>query len=335
MNINENYKLDPYYLEFDNIIGKSELNQSTIKRAKKVMNSSSPIILTGESGTGKEMFARAIHFSSNRKKYPFIPVNCSAIPENLIESILFGYEEGTFTGAKKGGNIGLFEIAHNGTIFFDEIGDMNINLQAKMLRVLQNKIINRVGSSNDICVDFRLITATHKELHKLVLEDKFREDLFYRVNIFPIRIPSLSERKEDIEDLIQYFFEKYRNSNEELKDISELAKNKLINYEWKGNIRELEHAIEYSCNNCEGKVIEINDLPSTVISDHRSSSNEQKNVNFQEICQNITPISILEKNEIVKALKLYGNSQYGHQTVANSLGISLSTLYRKIKKYNL
>lgn len=335
MNSNENYKSDPYYLGFDDIIGKSEVIKSAIKRAQKVMNSSSPIILTGESGTGKEMFARAIHFSSNRKIYPFIPVNCSAIPENLIESILFGYDEGTFTGANKGGKVGLFELAHNGTIFLDEIGDMGMNLQVKMLRVLQDKIIQRVGSSKDIRVDFRLISATHKELHKLVSEGTFRQDLLYRINVFPIVIPSLSERKEDIADLIYYFFEKYKNSNGELDGISGSALNLFLNYEWEGNIRQLENAVEYACNNCESKTIEISDLPSILSSNHRSHTSKISDSTYTESSSNITPISELEKAEIIKALKLCGNSQYGHQTAANLLGISLSTLYRKIKKYKL
>lgn len=332
MENNDDYKSNPYFLEFADIIGESEIIRNTINRSKKVMNSPSPIILTGESGTGKEMFARAIHYSSCRKEYPFIPINCSAIPDNLIESILFGYEEGTFTGAKKGGSTGLFELANNGTIFLDEIGDMNLSLQAKMLRVLQSKIIQKVGSSRNICINFRLITATHKELHALVESGKFREDLFYRINIFPIRIPSLSERKEDIPKLLSYFLKKYKNSNIKISGISDDAKNIFMNYNWKGNIRELEHVVEYACNNCEGNIIEVNDLPITLTSDHRSSIKETAIDNDK--CE-ITPIDILEKNEISKALKFYGNSQFGFQKSANALGISLSTLYRKIKKYNL
>jgi len=335
MNKNEDYKSDPYYLRFDDIIGESEIMRNAIERSKKVMNSSSPIILTGDSGTGKEMFARAIHFSSNRKEYPFIPVNCSAIPDNLIESILFGYEDGTFTGAKKGGTTGLFELANNGTIFLDEIGDMNLGLQSKMLRVLQNKIIQKVGSSKNICVNFRLLTATHKELHKLVLSNKFREDLFYRINIFPIRVPSLSERNGDIPILARCFFEKCKNVNGALDDISIDAINLLINYQWNGNVRELEHVIEYACNNCEGNTIEIKDLPITLTSNHRSSIDNSAILDNNINSHNITPICELEKNEINKALKFYDNSQYGLQSAASSLGISLSTLYRKIKKYNL
>jgi transcriptional regulator with PAS, ATPase and Fis domain len=335
MEINETHKLNPHYLTFDDILYKSKSMEKTIKLSKKVADSSSPITITGESGTGKEMFAKAIHFTSKRKNNPFIPINCSAIPDSLMESILFGYEDGAFTGAKKGGMIGQFELAHNGTVFLDEIGDMNLNMQVKLLRVLETKMIQRIGSSNFINVNYRLITATNKELHEQVRGGSFRKDLFYRIGTIPIRIPSLRERKEDINLLAYYFLNKYKNINNYIEDISDSVLELLTEYIWEGNVRELEHVIEYSCNTCESKIIEVKDLPSRFWSAHRAETKHGTDLNNLQENNYITNISELEKNEIIKALAYFGNTQNDLVAAANALGISLSTLYRKINKYDL
>ncbi|WP_334307544.1 sigma-54 interaction domain-containing protein [Paraclostridium sp. AKS81] len=200
---------------------------------KKISKSDYTVLITGESGTGKELMAQSIHNESLRSKQPFIAINCAAMPENLLESELFGYEEGAFTGALKGGKKGLFEQAHNGTIFLDEIGDMPIYLQTKLLRVLQENQVMRVGGESVIDIDVRVIAATNKNLLEMIRQEKFRADLYYRINVLPINIPSLRERKEDISMMLNYFMKKKRHISDEAKEI-------LNKYPWPGNIRELK-----------------------------------------------------------------------------------------------
>lgn len=248
-----------YRMTVDDIIGESESIIRVKKNALKAAESSSTILITGESGTGKEMFARAIHFHSSRGDRPFITINCAAIPEELLESELFGYEEGAFTGAKKGGKLGMFERANKGTIFLDEIGDMSIHLQAKLLRVLQEKEIQKVGGKSGVKVDVRIISATNKNLPELVENGMFREDLYYRLNVLPIELPSLKERKGDIPLLVDYMVKVYsKKLDKNISGVSEEVLNMLEEYNWPGNIRELQNVIEFCINMTSGNI--INDI---------------------------------------------------------------------------
>lgn len=241
---------------FNDIIGSSSIINKVIKTAKMMANSNSSIMLFGESGTGKEVFAQSIHNESPRKSHNFVAVNCAAIPESLLESEMFGYEEGAFTGAKKGGKIGLFELAHKGTLFLDEIAEMPLLMQSKLLRVIEEMKIIKVGSNKIVSVDVRIIAATNKYLRKLVDEGKFREDLFYRLNVLPLNIPSLRERKEDIMLIANYFIQSMKKN---IKFTSEATK-LMQSYNWAGNIRELRNVIEYIIS-LDKNIIEKDDLP--------------------------------------------------------------------------
>lgn len=313
---------------FEDIIGESREIRLVKNYAKKISKGTSTVLIQGESGTGKELFARAIHFSSNRKNYPFIPINCGAIPENLIESELFGYEEGAFTGAKKGGKIGKFELAHKGTIFLDEIGDMPIHLQTKLLRVLQENVICRIGGNTLIPIDVRIIAATNKNLEKKVEEGEFREDLYYRLNVIPIHLPPLRERLDDIKILANKFLDRFNKKlNRNITKFSEDVITLFLNYNWPGNVRELQNVVEYAVNMSTDNVITINDLPKRFKNIHLGININNDN--------KITPVSELEKQEIIKALKIYGSSKAGINQAAKALGISRATIYRKIKLYGL
>ncbi len=245
---------------FDDIIGKASSMTALIDKASLISRTDSTVLLMGESGTGKELFAQAIHNASPRRNAPFIAVNFAALPENLAESELFGFEEGSFTGAKKGGRVGLFEQANGGTIFLDEIGDASLHTQKKLLRVLQEKEIMKIGGSNKIKLDVRIIAATNRDLKQLIKEGSFREDLYFRLRVCPLTIPPLRKRKEDIPRFIQAFMEKYKVH----KDISSEARNSLISYKWPGTVRELENTIEYLASVCESDRIEIQHLPEEI-----------------------------------------------------------------------
>ncbi len=242
---------------FDDIKTNSNNMENTKKLAKKIAKSDYTVLITGESGTGKELLAQSIHNESNRCNQPFIAINCAAMPENLLESELFGYEEGAFTGALRGGKKGLFEQAHNGTIFLDEIGDMPIYLQTKLLRVLQENQVMRVGGESVIDIDVRVISATNRDLLNMIKEEKFRADLYYRINVLPIHIPPLRERKEDINMMLKYFIEKDIKINEDVTDI--------INaYNWPGNIRELRNVAMYINTMAMGNEVLVSDLPHNI-----------------------------------------------------------------------
>ncbi len=290
----------------------------------KASHADSNVLISGESGTGKELFARGIHYMSKRKYDPFVPVNCAAIPENLLESELFGYEEGAFTGAKKSGKLGKFDMANNGTIFLDEIGDLQFHLQAKLLRVLQNGVIERVGSEKPIPIDTRVIAATNKDLVKMVEEGRFREDLYYRLNVIPITIPPLRDRGADIEKIAKALLERY---NHKMKKIivgfDEQVMRAFNDNIWMGNIREMENIIEYCMIVDENNIIQMDDLPPHFI---RMTATHEKSI--------IIPLAELEKQTIKKALIKYGTSKKGLVKAANALGISLSTLYRRIGSTN-
>jgi len=244
-----------------NIIGESEGMKEIFKVIKQVCDSKSTVLIMGESGTGKELVSRAIHYTGNRKNYPFVTINCAAIPETLIESELFGHEKGAFTNAieKK---LGHFEIAHQGTIFLDEIGELSLTTQAKILRFLEEKEFNRVGGSKTIKVDARLICATNKDLSQLLKKGTFREDLYYRINVVPIVIPPLRDRKEDIPILLDRFINKFNGeNNKKVKGVSQEALEIMMNYEWPGNVRELENLIERVITLTPNEYIQPNEIP--------------------------------------------------------------------------
>ncbi|WIV11649.1 sigma 54-interacting transcriptional regulator [Proteiniborus sp. MB09-C3] len=306
------------YLE--SIISKSSEMEIVKEKIRKIGNSSSSVLITGETGTGKEMVAKAIHYTSNRKSHPFVPINCANIPETIFESELFGYEEGAFTGAKKGGKLGLFEMANGGTIFLDEIGELPLHLQAKLLRVLQENTIQRLGSITSVPVDIRIITATNKDLEIMMNEKKFRDDLFYRLNVIHIYIPPLNKRSEDIEILTKHFVKKYSNKlNKEIFSVSNEAMDVLKSHSWLGNIRELENTIEYAINMEDTNIIQKYNLPD------RINSFADKIIDIKDM--------VLEKeiDVIINALNKNGWDTKGKEKAAKELGISVRTLYRKLK----
>lgn len=306
------------------IIGESQELKNLKNKVKKVANSSSTVLITGESGTGKELFARAIHMEGNRKEKAFVAINCAAIPDTLLESELFGYVKGAFTGADPKGKIGKIEFADNGTLFLDEIGDMPLYIQAKLLRVLEMKEIVRLGSNNPISVNIRIVAATNKELEKLIEDGMFREDLFYRLNVIPFLIPPLRERKEDIKIITCFFAEKYsklfsKNRVTLQKEVWDI----FYSYNWPGNVRELENVMEYIMN-----MVERNGLVTPKLL--------PKKILFEEnLIGSSLSLEAMEKEFIKKALILYGVTPEGKQKATEELGIGIATLYRKIKKYNL
>ena len=316
-------------VQLEDILGKS-MNINSIKNSiKRISMSLSTVLITGESGTGKELFARAIHNVGNRRNGPFIAVNCAAIPYELLESEMFGYVKGAFTGALSSGKIGRFEMADGGTIFLDEIGDMPTALQIKLLRVLQDHRIIKVGSNNPVNIDVRVIAATNKDLIKLIKQNKFREDLYYRLNVIPLNIPPLREREEDIIDLANHFVKKYAAILG--KDYSSITIDKDVyevfyRYNWPGNVRELENVIEYIINMMDGNKITKDMIPVNII------KNNDKDLFIDE---DIKKLDELEKNEIIKALKKYGTSTEGKKIASRKLGIGIATLYRKMEEYNL
>lgn len=310
---------------FSQILGNSHKLKELKETALRVARGSSTVLIQGESGTGKEMFARAIHQSSDRKNHSFIAINCGAIPENLLESELFGYEEGAFTGAKKGGKLGKFELAHHGTIFLDEIGDMSLHLQVKLLRVLQERFIERIGSNRSIPIDVRVIAATHRDLEQLITTGEFREDLYYRLNVIPLSIPPLRERIEDIPLLTRYFIEYYcRLFEKTLLGITREAQAVLMQYSWPGNVRELANVIEYAITMATGDYIGEEILPARIKNDVQPSL-KGLSLNLKD----------LEREAIVKALEQVGGDARSKEMAAKLLGISRATLYRKIKEHEI
>lgn len=311
---------------FDDIIGKSEIMQEAKKISKKAAKANTTILLQGESGTGKELFAQAIHNESPRKNKPFVFLNCGAIPRELVASELFGYVEGAFTGAKRGGHPGKFELADEGTIFLDEIGDMPLDTQVNLLRVLETKSIVRVGGHSVIPTDVRVIAATHKNLKEEVEKGNFREDLYYRLNVMPITTPSLRHRKEDIDLLVEYFLQKFsKKMNKTIGFINESFYKYVKSYDWPGNVRELQNVMQLVINMVEeGETIEYKHLPSYI-----KPSNLSKKIGITE---ELLTLAEIEKIAIIKTLEdVNGNIALASKT----LGIGRSTLYRKIEKYNI
>ena len=303
---------------FDKIIGEDDNFVKIVEYAKKIADSNSTILIMGESGTGKELFAQSIHNYSSRRNYPLIAINCGAIPEQLIESELFGYEDGAFTGAKKGGNPGKFELADGGTILLDEIGEMQLDMQVKLLRVLEEGFITRLGGKRTIPVDVRIIASTNKDLEKEVESGKFRKDLYYRLNVLPLYVPPLRDRKSDIRILTDYFMNKIsKDLNKNTVHISEENLELMERYDWPGNIRELQNVIELMINT------EI--FPTryfTKREQYMSSDGREENFDIESV----------EKEHLIRVIRRC-NGNITHS--ADMLGIRRNTLYNKIKKYNI
>ncbi|WP_394138195.1 sigma-54 interaction domain-containing protein [Cytobacillus oceanisediminis] len=313
---------------FTNIIGKNERLKKMIEQAKKAASSDLNILLTGESGTGKELFAQAIHNESTRNRFPFVPVNCAAIPSSLLESELFGYEEGSFTNSKRDGKVGLFELANQGTLFLDEIGDMPLDLQAKLLRVLQEGTFRKIGGLEEQRVDVRVIAATNKDLLNMVQKERFREDLYYRINTVHLSIPPLRERKVDIPDIISFLLEEQKSNPGVEIDLE--AMNTLQQYDWPGNIRELKNAIHYAINMCENNEVKFEHLPETI---KKLFSSPDKQIRPLQPLEEL--IKETEKKAIINVLEQTGTSVKGKKEAAKLLGISLASLYNKLTKLHI
>jgi two-component system NtrC family response regulator len=316
---------------FDNIIGKSKVMQQVFETIRKVAPSNATVLIQGESGTGKELVAKSIHFNSSRVEKPFIAVNCSALAETLLESELFGHERGAFTGAvamKKG----RFELADGGTLFLDEIGELSTALQVKLLRVLQEKVFERVGGIKPISVDIRVIAATNRNLMQEMRRGRFREDLFYRLNVVHIVLPPLKERQEDIRLLLAHFIKKYaaeRKTGPPITGIAAEVERLFYEYSWPGNIRELENLIERLMILAPGETITTSDLPRSF----RGSVHDDLYLeNIPADAKLYDTLAMVEKSMIVRALKKSG---YVQSRAAELLGIGKSGLNQKIKKFNL
>lgn len=312
----------PLTYSFQSIIGQSECLQQAISLAQKVAKTDVPILLTGETGTGKEVFAHAIHTASARSQYPIVEINSSAFSKDLLESELFGYKAGAFTGAVKDKK-GLFEIANHGTIFLDEIGEMAFDLQARLLRVLETGEYIKIGDTKRTQVDVRIISATNRHLKEEIEKGGFREDLFYRLSVFQIHLPALRERKEDIESLARMFLQRYAAKfNKHIEDIDPDALLTLRQAEWKGNVRELRNVIERSAIICDNQIT-LEDLPIELLH-HPCSHSDDKGDEFE--------LAAIERKHILKVLQ----HTHGNKTeTARLLKIGLATLYRKIDSYGI
>ncbi|WP_411681455.1 sigma-54 interaction domain-containing protein [Clostridium thailandense] len=313
-------------IKVDNILGQCKKILNLKKSILKAADSNSTILITGESGTGKELVARAIHSEGKRRGKPFIAINCGAIPDALLESEFFGYVKGAFSGANPNGRIGKFELANKGVIFLDEIGDMPLHLQVKILRVIQERKLVRIGSNQLIDLDIRVIAATNKDLKQLIKENKFREDLYYRLNVIPIDIPPLRERDGDIEIIIMKLIEKYNGVFDKYVHTIDIdAKAILVNYPWPGNIRELENTIEYMINLAdESGILTIDMIPQSIL-EYKGGNKVGCNIN------DIRTLKDIENEYILKALDICGRDTKGKQVAAKKLGIGIATLYRKLE----
>ncbi|MCF8008804.1 MAG: sigma-54-dependent Fis family transcriptional regulator [Halanaerobiales bacterium] len=321
---------------FEDIVGESDKMRSVINQAERASKTPITVLLRGESGTGKELFAHAIHNNSSRKNNKFVRVNCSALADNILESELFGYTEGAFTGAKKGGKKGLFEEADQGTIFLDEIGKISFKLQSKLLRVIQEKEILRVGGTRPIDIDVRIIVATNIDLEKAIRKENFREDLYYRLNVFPIFIPSLRERKEDIPFLIHHIINKFNQEyGRSVKGCSKEAIHYLKRYDWPGNVRELENIIGRAMINIglNDELIKIEHIPE-VTEDSKDGKNKEVSSDLYSIDEKSLKeiVNKTEKDVIKKVLK---ETNGNRKEAAKKLDIAIRSLYYKIDKYNL
>lgn len=324
---------------FHKIIHQSDKMRNLIETAKMVSKTSSSILLRGESGTGKELFAKAIHLESNRSTFPFVVINCAAIPEALLESELFGYEEGAFTGASKGGKKGLFEQANKGTLFLDEIGELSPPMQVRLLRVLQEGTIRKIGSHKEIQVDVRIIAATHRNLEEMVKTQSFREDLYYRLNVVPLHIPSLRERKEDIPLLVHHLVQKICLKLDRLEaTISNGSINFFMEQTWPGNVRQLENTLERILNVISKQEITIDDINQWTFLDKSPKAEKQDDgrlcipFNMEKGYLHLKNImDEVEKKVILEVVKSYDSSRKAGKV----LGISNTAVLNKMKKYGL
>jgi two-component system, NtrC family, response regulator len=316
---------------FGKIIGKSKPMRDVFETIQKVAPSNATVLIEGESGTGKELVAKSIHFNSPRRESPFVAVNCSALAESLLESELFGHEKGAFTGAVSSKK-GRFELAHGGTLFLDEIGELSLNLQVKLLRVLQEKTFERVGGVRSVAVDIRVIAATNRNLKEQMTAGRFRDDLYYRLNVVHIAIPPMRERREDIRLLVNHFIKKYsgeRKSAPPVQGVAQDVDRLFYEYDWPGNVRELENVIERVMILCPNEIITSDDLPKGF------KSNLDNALHLEGIpagAKLYETLEMVEKSMILRALKMADNVQ---SHAAEILGIGKSGLNQKIKRYNL
>lgn len=318
--------LSPIYTSGNYIFGNSQAFKHITELVKKIRNSTSTILITGETGTGKSMLAKYIHENSTVSSGPLVEINCASIPESLFESELFGYDSGAFTNAKKGGKKGYFESADNGTLFLDEIAELPIHLQSKLLKVLQDGIIQRVGGTSIKKVNARIIAATNQPLEELIQEKKFRSDLFYRLNVIPITIPPLRERLLDLPLLVEEMKENLRHrSGKHFNSCTNGFMEVLSSYHWPGNLRELENVIEYSMNFESENHLSEQSLPPYLLACCTDVQSPPKNVDLVDA----------EREIITQKLNVYGSDYNGKQQVAKDLGVSIRTLYRKLEKHQI
>jgi two-component system response regulator PilR (NtrC family) len=316
---------------FANIIGKSKKMKELFQTIEKVACSNATVLIAGESGTGKELVAQAIHYNSPRQNKRFVSINCGALPPDLLESELFGYMKGAFTGAVRNKE-GLFEVAHDGTILLDEISEMSPQMQVKLLRVLQERNIRRLGGTEEIRVDVRVIASTNRDLQKHVLSGAFREDLFYRINVIQIKIPPLRERKADILPLVEHFLQKYcKEMGKEINSMNEEARNCLLTYHWPGNVRELENAIEAAVALTSEKIITVDKLPQSINKSHKVVDDSQIRLHNNEFDLE-EHLDQLRKQFIIRALQNTGGVQ---KKAAELLGMNSRSFRYFAKKFNL
>jgi DNA-binding NtrC family response regulator len=305
--------------DFSTIIGESAAIKTILSEVRKVTDTRSNVLLLGETGTGKELFARVIHHNSSRRDMPFVPINCSAIPENLLETELFGHVRGAFTGAvasKKG----LLEEADGGTVFLDEIGDMSLPLQAKLLRVIEDQVIRPVGSTKGMKVEIRFVSATNRDLRAAVREGSFREDLYYRINVITLQIPPLRDRKDDIRNLVKHYLNKYvHEMGKQVKDIAPQALEVMANYPWPGNVRELQNVVERAILIAEGDTITLECLPEGV----RAGDGFQQTVSDQKLTIEDYTKAFIQRYQV----------EHNEQQIADMLGITRKSLWEKRKKW--
>jgi len=307
---------------FANIVGKNPNMQKIYDLIEAVSNTNSTVLILGETGTGKDLVARAIHYNSARRTRPFVKISCAALPETLLESELFGHKKGAFTGAVKD-KPGRFSVADGGTVFLDEVGEIPVSIQAKLLRVLEEQEFEPLGSTRAVKVDVRIIAATNRNLEEAMKEGKFREDLFYRLNVVPIHLPSLRERKDDIPLIVEHLVKKFnQETGKHILSVSPKAMELLIDNNWGGNVRQLENAIEYAFIHCEGKTINEKHLPMEISRKRGRGEYQFQGGSLEEI----------EKNAIIEALKKYNNNR---GKAANALGISRITLWRRMSKFDI
>ena len=311
---------------FESIIGSSQAIKSLKMEAIQAAANQFPVLISGESGTGKELFAQAIHHAGPRRVHPFVRINCAAIPKDLLESELFGYEKGAFTGADPNGKPGKLELARHGTVFLDEVGDLPLEMQPKLLRVIEDKEFERIGGTKIIQSDFRIIAATNQNLERMLVQNRFRKDLFYRLNVIPLQIPPLRERKNDIIPTARHLLKQMvREANLKEKKIDREAEKALKNYGWQGNVRELSNVLERTMSTLEADIIQLQHLPFYVYRSHQKSPGT-----FQSPLKDVQTRT--EKEAILDALKESGNNK---ARAANMLGIHRTLLYKKMRKNNI